>query len=115
VDDPGICTQHMAEHVWRVALSGEHDLSDVAEVEQAIANVFAAGSVLIVDLTEATLIDSTVMNAILYAHELATTTREHNVAVIATPESHTRRALEIGLDGYINVYDSLPAALAAVR
>ena len=53
----------------------------MAEVEQAIANVFAAGLVLIVDLTEATLIDSTVMNAILYAHELATPTRDHDVAV----------------------------------
>lgn len=85
----------------------------MAEVEQAIANVFAAGLVLIVDLTEATLIDSTVMNAILYAHELAATSHDCDMAVIATPETRIRRSLELALGGYLNVYDTLPAALEA--
>jgi anti-anti-sigma regulatory factor len=112
--DHGISTHRLNDRTWVVALSGDHDLSDVAEVERAIAYVFGAGSMLIVDLTEATLIDSTIMNAILYTQELATRSGNHNVVVMARLESPTRRGLETGLRGHVNVYDDLPAALAAV-
>ena len=114
MSDHGISTQRLDDYLWVVALSGEHDLSDVAEVERAIASVFDEGSVPVIDLTQATLVDSTVMDAILYAHELAATSRDRDMAVIATPETHTRRSLELGLCGYINVYDTLPAALEAL-
>jgi anti-anti-sigma regulatory factor len=113
--DQGISTRRLDARTWVVALSGEHDLSDVAEVERAIAYVFDSGSMLIVDLTEATLIDSTIMNAILYTQELATRSRDHTVVVMAGPESPTRRSIEAGLHGHVNVYDDLPAAHAAVR
>lgn len=113
VSDDGISTQRLDDDLWVVALSGEHDLSDVAEVERAIASVFDEGSVPIIDLTQATLVDSTVMNAILYAHELAATSHDCDMAVIATPETRIRRSLELALGGYLNVYDTLPAALEA--
>jgi anti-anti-sigma regulatory factor len=112
--DHGISTHRLNDRTWVVSLSGEHDLSDVAEVERAIAYVFDAGSMLIVDLTEATLIDSSVMNVILYTQELAAASRDHNVVVMARLESPTRRGLEAGLHGHVNLYDDLPAALAAV-
>ncbi len=114
MSDHGISTQRLDDYLWVVALSGEHDLSDVAEVERAIASVFDEGSVPVIDLTQATLVDSTVMDAILYAHELTATSRDRDMAVIATPETHTRSSLELGLCGYINVYDTLPAALEAL-
>ena len=105
MSDHGISTQRLDDYFWVVALSGEHDLSDVAEVERAIASVFDEGSVPVIDLTQATLVDSTVMDAILfYAHELTATSRDRDMAVIATPETHTRSSLELGLCGYINVY-----------
>ena len=105
MSDHGISTQRLDDYLWVVALSGEHDLSDVAEVERAIASAFDEGSVPVIDLTQATLVDSTVIDAILYAHELAATSRDRDMAVIATPETHTRRSLELGLGGYINIYE----------
>lgn len=113
--DHGISTHQLDDHIWVVAMSGDHDLADVAEVEQAIDAVFDAGSVLIVDLTEATLIDSTVMNAILYAQQFAASTRDHNMVVVAKRESQTRRTFEVGLNGYVKLYDDLPAAFNAIR
>src|SRR3954454_8865277 len=113
--DSAIHTRQHSEHLWIVTLSGEHDIVDAGEVEQAMASVFDAGSTLVLDLTDSTFIDSTIMNAILAAHETAERSGAHKMAVIAPRDSHPRRVLDIGLDGYIDVYDDLPAALAAVQ
>ena len=57
----------LAEHVWAVELAGEHDLSTADRVEAAIDQVFRSGSTLVLDLSDATFIDSSVLGAILRA------------------------------------------------
>lgn len=49
----------VAKHVWLVSLSGEHDLTTADQVGAAINRVFDAGSSVVIDLSDATFIDST--------------------------------------------------------
>ena len=114
MEDLGIRRERVAEHVWLISLPGEHDLADVDHVEDAMREAFEAGSCLILDLTDTVLIDSTVMNAILAKHEQAEASGEHKVLVVAGHDSLARRIIDVGLDGYIDVYDDLPAAVRAV-
>jgi anti-anti-sigma factor len=75
-----------------VSLRGEHDLSTAEQVSQAIGSV--AGSVL-VDLTDCTFVDSTVIG-VLFALSQDLEREGHYLEVVVPPEnSRVARTLEL--------------------
>jgi anti-sigma B factor antagonist len=50
-----------------VSVAGEHDLSSAPELREQLETLLAAGTAMVVDLTEATFVDSSVLAALIEA------------------------------------------------
>jgi anti-sigma B factor antagonist len=97
-----------------LALEGEADLSTVDEFIQRLLELSERGDARIVlDLTPATFIDSTVVNALLAS--TARIRRAGGDLVVVCPNAHLRRVFELtGLDAMFGVVDTRDDALAAL-
>jgi anti-sigma B factor antagonist len=97
-----------------VALTGEHDLYTAPALRERITGVLEDGTALVIDLTQSTFIDSSVLRVLLEARREA-----HERAVgfaIALEEAGSpgvRRMLEV--TGLIGVFPVLPARKDALR
>ena len=103
----GTIVTSVARSTVVVALVGEHDLTTSAALERKAADGLGACDQLVVDLTEATFIDSSVINALA---RLARQARSRGVTfqVVAPLESHPRRVLDLmGLEGHLGCVDAL--------
>jgi anti-sigma B factor antagonist len=81
-----------------VELHGEHDLSTADAVADALRRVDGAPAQVVVDLTAATFIDSSVLGALARAGEHARTVGGA-IAVVAPAAGHPRRVLDlVGLE-----------------
>jgi anti-sigma B factor antagonist len=106
----------VAEHVWVVALVGEHDLSTADAVRGAIDEAFAGGSSVVFDLSDASFIDSTVLAAMMEAGARVRAQATDEFVVVARQGSVPRRLLDLaGAAVWMDVYESREAALVAVR
>jgi anti-anti-sigma factor len=106
----------LRDDVWIVTLEGEYDLANADQVEEALERAFDAGTTLILDLRPTTFVDSVVMGKIANIRLRAESSGgTHRLAVLVDRYSHPARILELGLDGYIDTYDDLHAALTADR
>src|SRR3954471_358934 len=85
----------VAEHVWVVMLRGEHDLATAEEVRGAIDEVFAQGSRVVFDLSDACFIDSTVLATVVEAYRHAQQEPNDEFVVVAPPGSPARRLLDL--------------------
>jgi anti-sigma B factor antagonist len=100
----------VAPHLWLVSLHGDHDLSNSRDIDAAITTAFGAGSRVVVDMSDASFIDSSVLGCLLGAKQRAGT--QHDLVVVAAPESSPRRVLEVtNLAAHIPVYDTRAQAL----
>ena len=94
-----------------LALVGELDLYNAPAVRKALLEAVArAPRRLVVDLTEVTFVDSTMLGALVEARAgLA----DRDAFVLAAPGPEVRRALEVsGLDRHFSVHDTVEGALA---
>jgi anti-sigma B factor antagonist len=81
-----------------VELHGEHDLSTADAVADALRRVDGAPAQIVVDLTAATFIDSSVLGALARAGKHARAAGA-TIAVVAPAAGHPRRVLDlVGLD-----------------
>ena len=105
----------VAQHVWVVVLRGEHDLATAAAVRGAIDEVFAEGSRVVLDLSDATFIDSTMVATVIVEHSHARHEANDEFVVVAPPDSPARHLFDLtGVDQVVNVYENRQTALAAV-
>jgi anti-sigma B factor antagonist len=97
-----------------VALAGEHDLSSVDELTDALHEATSAPG-MVVDLSGATFIDSAVLGALIASHrEAASDGRGWALVVSNGSGAVVRRILQLtGLDEVMPVYPNLGEALAA--
>jgi anti-sigma B factor antagonist len=103
----------VAPHLWLVSVHGDYDLSNSSEIEAAISTAFEAGSRVVVDLTDASFIDSSVLGCLLSAKQRAG--MQHDLSIVAAPGSMPRRILEVtNLAAHIPVYDTRAQALETV-
>jgi anti-anti-sigma factor len=115
MDENRVRVTEVAKHVWVVALLGEHDLSTADEVAAAIGGVFDAGSNLVLDLSGATFIDSTVAGAVLRAQERVDSHEEDELVVVAPTDSQARRTLDLVRIGeVVRLCESRAAAMEAL-
>jgi anti-sigma B factor antagonist len=97
-----------------VALTGEHDLYTAPALRDRIAGVLEDGTALVIDLTQSTFIDSSVLRVLLEARREAED-RAIGFAVALGEDGSpgVRRMLEI--TGLIRVFPVLPARKDALR
>ena len=104
----------LGEDIFVVSLAGEHDLYTAPEVEEALHSVIAAGArTTVVDLTETTFLDSTILHVLLRArNEL----RDRGRLLLVTNDVTVKRVFEIaGIDRFFDFYPSRRAAEDELR
>ena len=104
---------HHAPHLAVVSLQGEHDISTSESLAQALERA-AANSNVLVDLSECTFVDSTVITILIRTSETVKAGGEQLVLVIPPAQRAIARIAEMtGLGHLMPLYESRDAALAA--
>jgi anti-sigma B factor antagonist len=95
-----------------VAVVGEVDMATAPELAEAFAAVNDSARRVIVDLTEATFLDSSALNALVHGQrELAK--QQIEFRVVSPADKIVRRVFELTqLEASLGVVESLPDALA---
>lgn len=108
-------TESGGENAKIVVLSGEHDLGTVPKLRDALGEAAGNGSAVVVDLCDATFVDSSILGALLEARRSAIEA-DRSFAVACDGQSEpVRRVLEVtGLAEEFPVHPSREEALAAV-
>jgi anti-sigma B factor antagonist len=103
-----IVVEHLPD-VSVVALLGEHDVSNGPMLRTELDAALAANAHVIVDLSEATFIDSSIVGALFHA----ATPPSRILALTAAPGSLPRRLIDmVALAATVPVFDSRDAAIA---
>ncbi len=102
VDDARVVTFH-----------GEHDISTVDLVRERLRDAAVGEGVIIIDLADATFIDSSVAGALLEAYRRETPPRMRFVVASGTPPRELFTVL--GFDGSVPIFERREDALAASR
>jgi anti-anti-sigma factor len=99
-----------------VSLTGEHDLSTVADIQESLSEASAAPA-MVVDLTGAAFIDSAVLGALIASHRDAVDAdRGWSLVVDSGAGAAVRRILELtGLDAVLPMFAGQEEALAAAE
>ena len=103
-----------SEETAIVTLHGEHDMATTAEIAVALAVAAGCPSIL-VDVSDTTFIDSTVIGALMRASKLA---RESAgaLAVVVPSGGSARRGLELaGVEGLLPFHETREAGIASVE
>jgi anti-sigma B factor antagonist len=102
-----ISSRRLANGTFVVAVGGEVDLYTAPELERALAGPLAEGTArLVVDLSEATFVDSTALHVFLCAARQLD--REAGELIVVVPDPNVRKVFEItGLNRFFAVVSSL--------
>ena len=104
---------HELPHLAVVTLAGEHDISTSESLEQALERA-AANSNVLVDLSDCTFVDSTVITVLIRTSEAVKAGGEQLVLVIPPAQRAIARIAEMtGLGHLMPLYESRDAALAS--
>jgi len=88
-------------------LRGEHDIDTAPELRAELERAVAAGSAIVIDLSLAEFIDSTVLGALIYGRE-----RRQPFGLVVPPGCPAHRLCEmVELNAIVPVYASQPEAL----
>jgi anti-anti-sigma factor len=105
-------TQHGA--VWVLALRGEHDLSTAPALQKDIDDIYDSGSTVVVDLTDVTFVDSSILNVLVHGCERAAARGEHQFALVSPAGSLASRVLDLMIGERVPRFETRDAALAAL-
>jgi anti-anti-sigma factor len=95
-----------------VALYGEHDLSTAPDLEREISSVLASGSPLVLDLSGAAFIDSSVLGVIMTGHKRSVETLERGIAVVVAADTPSDRLAKlISLDTIVPTFATREEAI----
>jgi anti-sigma B factor antagonist len=110
---PTIEVRSLQPHAALVVLAGEHDLHSADELERTLDQSLAVCDHLIVDLSTAEFVDSTIVGVLLQAKKSAIELdRKFNVVLGTAPA--VERILELtGVVPLLNVVPTVEGALAA--
>ena len=103
------------ETAWILGLRGEWDVANGGTLTAELEAVFAHGTKVVVDLTEASFIDSSILAALLRGHQQAAKHAEDALVVVAPENSFALRLLRlVGYQRRLAVYPTREEAMAAV-
>ena len=102
-----ISSRRLANGTFVVAAGGEVDLYTAPELERVLAGPLAEGTArLVVDLSEATFVDSTALHVFLRAARQLD--RDAGELIVVVPDPSVRKVFEItGVDRFFAVVQSL--------
>jgi anti-sigma B factor antagonist len=100
-----------------VVLQGEHDLSTADRLRQAIERARDGSTAVVVDLTEATFIDSAVLGVLIAEHERAASNGSAVGYVVAAGSGHSvQRIIDLaGVAAVLPISSDRATALRAIR
>jgi anti-sigma B factor antagonist len=106
--------ERSGEDIFVVSLAGEHDLYTAPKVQEEFRSVIAAGArAIVVDLTETSFLDSTMLHVLLIARKEL---REGGRLLVVTNDASIKRVFEIsGIDRFFDFFPSRRAAEEEVR
>jgi hypothetical protein len=88
--------ERVADAVWVVSLLGEHDRSTAEALDQRLQGVHAGGTRIVLDLSDASFIDGTVVNRMAReARRDASSPTTDHLAVVAPAGSQPRRVMDL--------------------
>jgi anti-anti-sigma factor len=101
---------------WIVALHGEHDIATADQLADRFGEIFAQGTKIVVDLSDADFIDSSTIRVILRAYRHAEETHGDKVVLVVPPANLTlQKLLEVsGLGRILPVFADRQRALTAL-
>jgi anti-sigma B factor antagonist len=112
VDKPRIVVTQDDSGVWLIELLGEHDVSTVPDLRLALDEVFSHGTRILIDLSETTFIDSTVMGALVEAQRRCDEHADEKLIVAAPPGGQPAAVCSlVHLHDVLCIADSREAAL----
>jgi anti-anti-sigma factor len=99
--------------VWILSLRGEHDLSTQPSLSEVVGRVAAAGGPVIIDLTDADFIDSSILRVL--AGAAVEQSAGLRVAVVIPPGGEAMRILRVtGIASLLQPYGACEAAMASL-
>jgi anti-anti-sigma factor len=114
MDDGSIDVQPR-EDAWLVALRGELDAGDVPAFNRALAPIVDdARDGVIVDLSAARMIDSTMLGALVGWHSHARQQGRRPVVFVASGESPAARLLGVVMGSEAPIYGDVDEAIGAI-
>jgi anti-anti-sigma factor len=81
--DGSVRVDRLADSLFVVDLHGEHDLSTVADLRGELTAIFAQGTTVVIDLSEATFIDSSVLSELILAQQRVENDENKRLAIVA--------------------------------
>jgi anti-anti-sigma factor len=104
-------SKHLHSALWLVVLHGEHDLATSPSLDATLDHIQrTTGTTVVIDLSPAEFIDSTVLRAIVKYDAAG-----EEIVLVAPQGSFSRRLLRmLGIDERIPLHDSRDDALRAV-
>ena len=113
--DNRVLIEQLGDGVLAVSLVGEHDLSTAGEFRERVAESFIVDDRLLIDLSQATFIDSTIVGVLFDLLKDATSHGGDRLAVVAAAGGAVDRTLSVS--GFAplltSVWRSREEALAA--
>jgi anti-anti-sigma factor len=111
--EQGRIAVHDLGYVRVLALVGEHDLATVDALSDEVDRQFREVSHLVIDLSRATFVDSTVVCALALGGEHAHARAACRFAVVAPADSFVRKVFDmVDLRSIMPAYETLEEALA---
>jgi anti-anti-sigma factor len=111
--DQGRIAVHDLGYVRVLALVGEHDLTTVDALSDEVDRQFREVSHLVIDLTRATFVDSTVVCALALGGEHARGRAAYRFAVVAPTDTFVGKVFDmVDLHSIVPAYETLEDALA---
>jgi anti-sigma B factor antagonist len=102
--------------VWVLGLRGEHDLSTAPSLDAQLEAVFLHGTSVVVDLTDADFIDSSIIGAVFRGLRAAREAGTGSLVIAAPPGSFARRVLDTAsLEDAVRIFDSRREAIACLE
>jgi anti-anti-sigma factor len=95
-----------------LTLRGDHDIATAGSLDAELEAVFLHGTSVIVDLSEAEFIDSSIIGAIFRGLQAAQSGRGGSLVVCAPPGTFPRSVFDLArLEDVVDIVDSRGAAL----
>lgn len=111
-----VAVDRIGPSVWVVELRGEHDLSTVESLHTELEAIFAQGTTLVIDLSDATFVDSAVLNELVKAQRRVDVNENERLAVVAPRDGFPARVLElVSLGGLLSIFETRGEALRVLE
>jgi anti-anti-sigma factor len=116
-DAPGVITVDGAgPSRWIVALHGEHDMTNRDRLHEKLAPLLTQATFVVVDLSPATFIDSSIVKELIAGHEQVDDVPAQQLAIVAPKDGFARRVLDLmQADGVLRIFEDHDAAFASLR